>query len=822
MEYFGEHLLPGYIGQFFTVLSFTASLLATVAFYKSWQQADLSESAQQWKRLGRWAFAAETISVLAVFLTLFYIIYNHYFEYKYAWQHSSRELPFEYLLSCYWEGQEGSFLLWSFWHCVLGWILIARSGKWEAGVMTTISFAQAWLATMLLGIYVFEQKIGTNPFSLLRAEGFLDNAPIMLNPETGQLRADYLSMIKDGQGLNTLLQNYWMVIHPPVLFLGFASTIVPFAYAMAGLLKKDHTWVNDSLSWGSFSAATLGVGIMMGAAWAYESLSFGGYWAWDPVENASLVPWLLLIAGLHTNLIYKHSGYSLKTTYLFYILSFVLVLYSTFLTRSGVLGDTSVHAFTGADMTAQLLAFVLVFFIPALVLFFLRSKHMPTIHKEESTYSREFWMFIGAMVFMLSGLVIIAQTSTPVFNKVFGTKIAKPEDVEFAFNQVQIFVAIIVGLLTAITQYMKWKHTESAVLGKKLLVPTAIALVISLCISFFGAIHYNKHGLGFLAAIHIAIFASVYAVIGNAMYIFSGLNGKWKVAGASIAHVGFGMVLVGILISSAKKDILSWNTTGISILKKDGPENPAENITLFKGVRTQMGKYHVTYERDTVNDKYDKKHFALKFENDSTGETFTLYPDVIKNNKGGEGFAANPDAKHYWNKDIFVYVTSWLEGDKEDTTKFTPVTLKAGDTTFYTNGLWFLNKVTVDNKGGKHQLAAGETAMLLDITVISKEGTYYKVNPGIAITADQQHFRVLQDSVVAQGLVFAFNKIADEKQGTLEIGVKESRRMTDLLTLKVLEFPFINILWLGIVVMTIGFGISMMYRIRLKHRLKAV
>src|SRR5687768_5988611 len=117
---------------------------------------------------------------------------------------------------------------------------------------------------------------------------------------------------------------------------------------------------------------------MMGAAWAYESLTFGGYWAWDPVENASLVPWLVLIAGLHTNLIYRSSGYSLKSTYIFYTLSFLLVLYSTFLTRSGVLGDTSVHAFTDLGMNLQLILFMLVFLIPAFMLYFSRSKEIPT------------------------------------------------------------------------------------------------------------------------------------------------------------------------------------------------------------------------------------------------------------------------------------------------------------------------------------------------------------------------------------------------------------------------------------------------------------
>lgn len=294
MDYIGEQLFPGQLGHFFVILSLVASLVATISFYKANATAIADRS---WLKIARIAFLIETIAVLAVFVLLYFIISNHLFEFKYAWQHSDRSLQTEYLLSCFWEGQEGSFMLWSFWHCVLGWILIWKANKWEAGVMTVISFAQFTLATMILGIYFFGYKIGSSPFVLTRNE--LD-APIFSKP-------DYLNFLKDGNGLNTLLQNYWMVIHPPVLFLGFASTVVPFAFAIAGLWKKDYSWITQALPWSSFSAAVLGIGIMMGAAWAYESLSFGGYWAWDPVENASLVPWLTLIAGLHTNLIYKIS-----------------------------------------------------------------------------------------------------------------------------------------------------------------------------------------------------------------------------------------------------------------------------------------------------------------------------------------------------------------------------------------------------------------------------------------------------------------------------------------------------------------------------------
>src|SRR4030095_7931539 len=205
MPYTGEHLWPGAFGHFFITLSFVASLVATFAFFKAAQTNSLGNS--PWKRLARGAFIAEVISVLAIFVLLFYIINNHFFEYKYAWQHSSRSLETKYLLSCFWEGQEGSFLLWSFWHSILGLIIIRSGKEWEAPVMTVVSFAQVCLATMVAGLYFFDWKLGSNPFVLLRDEGILDNAPRYLN-DNGLIRSDYLSQIKDGNDLNLLLQNY--------------------------------------------------------------------------------------------------------------------------------------------------------------------------------------------------------------------------------------------------------------------------------------------------------------------------------------------------------------------------------------------------------------------------------------------------------------------------------------------------------------------------------------------------------------------------------------------------------------------------------------
>jgi len=200
MKYLGEFLLPGQLGHFFIVLSFVSSLVACIAYFKS-SQSVVPQEQDSWKKIARIAFGLDVLSVFAVFATLYYIISAHLFEYYYAWNHSSLSLNVKYLLSCIWEGQEGSFLLWTMWHGVLGSVLIFRAKKWEAPVMTIISFAQLCLATMILGLYFGDTRVGINPFLLTRQ--FFQDAPIFNNP-------GYLSQIKDGNGLNQLLQNYWM------------------------------------------------------------------------------------------------------------------------------------------------------------------------------------------------------------------------------------------------------------------------------------------------------------------------------------------------------------------------------------------------------------------------------------------------------------------------------------------------------------------------------------------------------------------------------------------------------------------------------------
>ncbi|MEM8909224.1 MAG: cytochrome c assembly protein, partial [Bacteroidota bacterium] len=210
IAYIGEHLLPGQIGHFFIILSFCASILATLAYFFATQERD-QPAFPTWRNIGRIAFGIHGISVFAIIGTIFYIMIQQYYEYNYVWAHVSEDLPFKYIFSAFWEGQEGSFLLWMFWHVVLGFILMATAKNWESPVLSILSVVQFFIGSMILGVYLSggeaEFKIGSNPLVLLRD---VMNAPIFA-------KADYISLIS-GNGLNPLLQNYWMTIHPPTLF----------------------------------------------------------------------------------------------------------------------------------------------------------------------------------------------------------------------------------------------------------------------------------------------------------------------------------------------------------------------------------------------------------------------------------------------------------------------------------------------------------------------------------------------------------------------------------------------------------------------------
>lgn len=799
IQYIGEWLFPGELGHFLTLLSMVGALYATICYAMAarYEAAPTTQpQADSWRRLGRIGFALNGLAVVGIFVTLFVLIFEHRFEYKYVWQHSSRSLPVYYMISCFWEGQEGSFLLWQFWTAVLGGVLIATARKWEATTMTVVGVMQVFLATMLIGIYVGGYKLGSSPFILTRLD--MGAAPIFQNP-------NYLEMfLKDGRGLNPLLQNYWMVIHPPTLFLGFALTLIPFAYVMAALWRRDFTdWVSPTLAWSLLGGGVLGGGILMGGAWAYEALSFGGFWAWDPVENASLVPWLTLVAGTHTLLAYKHSGYALRATAVLLTATLLLILYSTFLTRSGILGDTSVHSFTDLGMSGQLLVFMGSFVLGSLLLLAARWRAMPSPQKDESAYSREFWLFIGSLLLaMVAGLIAI-DTSWPVINKVFGTNKAITDPIPH-YNRYTLWFAVTVGMLSATIQYFRYKESDIRQFGRRLLLPTLVALVLTAII----AAALPLWNVGWV----ILLFAGIYGTVANANYLLRVLRGKVRVAGGSVAHIGFGLLLVGILISSAKQEVISLNNTGIDFGKEFDDKNKRENVLLYKNKPLQMGDYWATYKGDSIegiNTYYKVEYQKKKTPADTPTETFMLYPHAQIN--PNMGLIANPDTRHYWTRDIFTHVTSVPDNTQSNSKSqdLKQAELRIGDTLVTKNCFVILkginpNPIAAQYLPAPNDIAAGAQLQILDI-----DSKTYTAEPIYYIRNDAENH--IDAQVPELGLDISFEKILPE-QGKIKLSVVETAVVDEFIILKAVVFPHINLVWLGSLVMVAGFLISMAHR----------
>jgi cytochrome c-type biogenesis protein CcmF len=633
IQYIGEHLFPGEMGKFFVWLGFGTAILATVFYFLAFYRKD---HRTVWLKSARGLYIVHALSIVAVAAVLFFIIFKHYFEYAYVWQYSSKELPMKYIVSCFWAGQEGSFLVWALWQALIGLVLLRLARKWESPVMMIFSLSQAFVTSMLLGVTFLGVKIGASPFGLLRetVETVTDTIFAMPN---------YLSTITDGNGLNPLLENIWMTIHPPILFLGYALSLVPFSYAIASFLKKDyHTWIGRALPWTLFALLMLGAGILLGGAWAYVSLTFGGFWSWDPVENSSLVPWMTLIAGLHFMLISRRQNFALLAAYILITLSYVLVLYASFLTRSGVLADTSAHSFGDNGMTLQLLVYLLVFFAIMVVMIVTNFRKFHSA-KEDILLSREFWMFIGAIIMVLAAFQIVFTTSIPVFNGLFHTDIAPPVDRVGFYNRWQMPYALLIAAFIAFSQFLSYNSNDPGRFIKKLLIPSVASVAITIPLVAMGVIHQ----MNFILLVVFTLFALL-----SSLYNMAFLVTKPRNIGAIITHIGFVIFVLGSVLTFSNSKIISSNTSEFDL--EDSQAN-AENLVLMRSDTLLMNDFYVTYVNSTLaGNTTDYRVDFLTKVNGKYKLEFTLHPSVNVHPRMGAVY--NPDTRHFPGRDYYTYI----------------------------------------------------------------------------------------------------------------------------------------------------------------------
>ncbi|MGC8958298.1 MAG: cytochrome c biogenesis protein CcsA [Chloroflexia bacterium] len=517
------------VGPLFLVGAFLSALGGMGA---SWQVIRGDRRALRWARL--LAVLALVLVGVASALLLGLILAQRY-DVAYVYLNTSRDLAFFYRLSAFWAGQEGSLLLWLLLTAVLTVLQIRRARLLEPYVLFFLLLIQAGLTVFLLV---------DSPFT-----------PTAEVVPPGQA-------ILDGQGLKPILQNVWMVAHPPMLFLGYAGMAVPLAYALAGLWRRDYEgWVWPALSWGLLGWLFLGLGILLGAFWAYETLGWGGYWGWDPVENSSLLPWLTGTALLHGLLIQRYRRRLGHGNLILAWLTYLLVLLATFLTRSGVLGAASVHSFAPSALTPWMLGLMALVAAAGAILLASRWNDLPPgpvfagprkgrgrpIQGETagtvgpnlaSWFSRDFTFLLTILLLLLVALPILAGTLLPVFSQWFGR--LTQVDVSF-YPQTTGPVLAVLLLVLGLCPLLGWSGSAIGRLGRMLIVPVVLAVGALGAAALLGA--------GRLDSLFL-IFLAVLALASNVAMVVRTVRRGFLPLGGYLAHIGLGLLVVGVVASS--------------------------------------------------------------------------------------------------------------------------------------------------------------------------------------------------------------------------------------------------------------------------------
>jgi len=489
-------------GQLLTWAAFLAALVAGLAFLAAAGGRDGAA------RVGRIAFRVQWLAYLAAAGFLWHILFTHQFRYQYVASYSSLSMPAHYIYAAFWGGQEGTFMLWGFVTCTLGLLLmrLRHPLTWTSMFFLNLPLVMLGLVTAMRG-------------------PFMTVAPALVPA--------------DGQGLNPLLQDPWMTIHPPVLFTGFSSLVVPFAIALAALARRDYDgWVKLALPWVVFSTGMLATGFIMGGVWAYKVLGWGGYWGWDPVENGSFIPWLSNVALLHGLLVQRVTGSLRRTNFFLAVTSYVLVLYASFLTRSGVLADFSVHSFANLGLTGFLLSFLFVAALAGYGLLIVRLRDIPGPTQALGNFSRESMMWLGQLVFMLMCALTAVGMSAPLITRLFGPA----SNVQTAYyNLVNAPLAIAMGLLLGLAPLMRWRQHDAAVLARAAAPALGVATVATLAAVFAGVREWIPA---------LVIFGATFALVSNAVVTVRGFRSGWKHGVAYLGHMGVSVLLIGIVASS--------------------------------------------------------------------------------------------------------------------------------------------------------------------------------------------------------------------------------------------------------------------------------
>ncbi len=758
------------LGSIFLSLAFAMALISGV----SYAMALRGGITDRYFRIARFSFHGAVISFMVACAVLMYLVLTHQYQYTYVYQHSSTSLSRPLLMASFYAGQEGSFMLWTLLTALIGVFVLgyAQRVRYEAEVMAPLMLVLFCLLLIL---------IVKSPFRTIYQSFADENIPAGFIPA-------------DGRGLNPQLENLWITIHPPILFIGFAAMTVPFVFAVAGLIKRDYQrWIAISLPWVLFASMALGFGIMLGGWWAYETLGWGGFWAWDPVENSSLIPWLACVALVHTMLVQKRTGTIsrrsglpdkvgglVKTNFVLAVATFGLILYSTFLTRSGVLGDTSVHSFVspGGFVYGVLLAVIVIFMGIGISALAARWKDLNQASLHFPMMSRENALGLGSAVLLASATIVLIGTSWPIFMPLFGKpKVSIQPDF---YNTFHLPLAMVLVLLNGISMRLKWKNTAPAEFFRQMGGAIAVAVLGTI-----GLVILQIHD-----PIYIALgFGALLAFVVNVQIGSRVLRGNPRFVGAYVSHAGVALMMLGIIFTSRYSQ--------------------TQHVRLVQGVAQDVFGYSITYNgpKQIELDKPDREKYEHQVTLEKDGRSYEVGPVTFLSdfNKRESAFL-EPGILYTATKDIYLSPKALDEEGGNP-----KVTLRKGEKvpvpfdssiTIRFEKFDMSRAETEGMQGGVVEVIRGDSSTYLTAYLSLKNGQFIPVPiPGsdatlgfYALNADKENLANSQ----AQ-LVFASSShpAPPAKPAiTLDVSVK----------------PFISFVWAGVVIMVGGFFFSIIRR----------
>jgi cytochrome c-type biogenesis protein CcmF len=546
---------------------------------------------------------------------------------------------------------------------------------------------------------------------------------------------------------------------------------------------------------------------------------------------------------------YKNSGTALKSSIILVIGVFILLLYSTFLARSGILGDASVHSFTDLGLSGQLLIYLLFFLLGAIGLSIIRWKEIPSSEKEVSTYSREFWIFLGATTLCLMGFQVLLPTSIPVYNKIislFGgsSNLAPPADQVAFYSKFQLWFGVAVAFISGTGQFFWWKKIDKEKLKSELLTPILITLLVFTIVISIAKV-YNVSYI-------VLTLAGVYLIVSNLKVLFTLARINPKLSGGAVAHIGIGMMLIGVMFSAGYSKVVSLNNTGMLISKELPTEFNRDNLLLFINEPRSMAGYDIEYRGERLEPRHKSgyinkndveltldpfKIVALKdivFQDQQlykAKDTIEIYPEntfyEIELRKDGKvaaslfprvqinpamgGFIASPDIKRKVSRDLYTHVSLPMNREEEpEWGKMEELKVKSGEEFFinskYSTTLEEIKRIE-EIEGIK--LETEDVAVQARIKV-QGEHEVYLAEPIFLIKNKSQVGR-LPVEINDLGIKITLLNILPETNEFL-LGI--NARQKDWVVIKALEKPYINILWLGTGVLMIGFGMAMVRRFK--------